>query len=124
MKKILINEIPTDNYGANNYSCGMEAIIFNPKDIKIEDVVKLPNVFLHPTHAANSLEIFAVMGTEEQYKKFYEYCKSCECTNIAVKERGGMPKIDDRDGWDELGKRIEELEAEFKPWYNMVLKGE
>ena len=124
MKKITINRIPADNYGTNNYSCGMEAIIFDAKDIKIEDVVKLPNVYLHPTHAANSLEIFAIRGTEEQYKKFYKDCKSCECTNIAVKERGGMPKIDDRDGWDELGRRIEELEAEFKPWYDMVLKGE
>ena len=68
----------------------MEAIIFNPSDIKVEDVVKLPNVFLHPTHAANSLEIFAILGTEEQYRKFYADCKSCQCTKIAVKERGGM----------------------------------
>ena len=72
MKNITVAGIPAQNYGSNNYSQGMEVIIFNPKDISVEKVKELPNVFLHPACEPNELEIFALLGTVEQFERFYE----------------------------------------------------
>ena len=114
MKKIEINGISADNYGSNNYSCGMEGIVFSTKDITVEQVKLLPNVFLHPTVEPNSYEIFALLGTKEQYEEFLKDAKESHCANKAFNELG-HPRNDNE--WNKLKSRIKELEAEFKPWY-------
>lgn len=115
MEKIIIQGIPAYNFGKNNYSCNMEAIIFNPKDISVQDVTMLEDIYLHPTCEPNSLEIFAIKGSNEDYLKFYKGCIESEMTKQAVKELG-YPKNSDE--WVAISIRIDNLVLNFKPWYN------
>lgn len=116
MKTIEIQGHKCTNFGSNNYSHGMEAVVFNPKDLTAKEVAALPGVFLHPTCKPNSLEIFALLGTQEQFKKFYKSAVEQYASNKAIKEFG-MPEHSDRDTWGKIHKLIEELEESFKPWY-------
>jgi hypothetical protein len=104
------------NFGKNNYSYNMEAIIFNPKDITPQEVSQLPNVFLHPEFEPNTLEIFALLGTKEQFTSFYEAVKRSCCTKAAI-SKFGMPRYEDRDTWSKINDYAEELESSFKAWY-------
>ena len=116
MKTIQIGGYTAQNFGSNNYSHEMEAIIFNPKDITPEQVKSLPNVFLHPTCEPNSMEIFALLGTKEQFDSFYKSEKSSYCSKKAV-DKFGLPKYDDRETWNKLHAYEKELESSFKAWY-------
>jgi hypothetical protein len=114
MEKIMISGVPAYNFGKNNYSCDMEAIVFNAQDVSVEEVSMLDNIYLHPICEPNSLEIFALRGTHDNFLKFYEGCIESEMTKQAVKELG-YPKTSDE--WVIVGIRIDELVSSFKPWY-------
>lgn len=116
MKTISIQGIEATNFGSNNYSHGMEAIIFDARKTNVEEIKKLDNVFLHPTIKPNSMEIFAVLGTKEQFAKFYNSAKDSYCAKKAV-DRFGLPKSDDRETWNKLHQYEEELNSNFKAWY-------
>lgn len=116
MKKEIIGDLLATNYGSNNYSCGMEAIVFNAMLTTIERVKGLPNVFLHPTVESNKLDIFALKGNQVQFKEFYESAKASHCAKKAF-DKFGMPEMDDTETWNKLHDYIEELKKEFKAWY-------
>lgn len=116
MNTIIISGHTANNFGSNNYSYDMEAIVFNHKDITVREVEKLPNVFLHPTVEPNSLEIFALLGTKEQFDKFYASAVATHCSKKAI-DKFGMPDYSDRDAWNELNSYRKDLESEFVPWY-------
>lgn len=111
MKKIFIAGIPAMNFGSNNYSYGLEAITFNPKDITPEQIVELEGCYLHPTCAPNSEEIFALMGTQEQYDKFYEDAIENHCVMMASREYDIMSE------YEEFSKLKDKLLSEFTPWF-------
>jgi len=117
MEKLTINGHVACNFGSNNYSHGMEAIVFNPSMTTIEQVKNLPNVFLHPTVEPNSLEIFALLGTQEQFDGFFKDAKETYCSQQAVKELGGIPSYNNEGAWKKIHEREDELWAEFKPWH-------
>lgn len=121
MKTIEINGYKAQNFGNNNYSYGMEAIIFNPKDITWQQVAELPNVFLHPTVAPNELEIFALLGTNEQFKDFYKSAIDSHISKQAV-SKFGIPDYDDRDAWNKLHKYEGLLHSEFVTWYDRAIE--
>ena len=112
--KTIISGYIVDNFGSNNYSHGMEAIVFNPKDVSVREVEKLTNVFLHPTVEPNSLEIFALMGTAEQFNSFYRDAVSSYCAKKAF-DKFGYPTTDE--GWTDLNRYAEDEEFDFVPWY-------
>lgn len=107
MRKTEINGIPCDSYGINNYSYGMELIVFNPKDISIEDVLKLDNVWLNPTAKANDLEIFAVKGTVQQYHSML----------IGQRKSQAVQKAYDRIGHFEFDIELQPEFIEWTPWF-------
>ena len=117
MKKITINGHVADNFGSNNYSHGMEAIVFSPTTTTIEQVKALPNVFLHPTVTPNSYEIFALLGTQEQFDEFFKSAKEAYCSKEAVQRCGGIPEYDDQDAWTKIHNLEDKLWDGFKPWY-------
>lgn len=57
--------------GVNNYSYGMELLVFNAKTITPLEIVKMSEMWLNPTAEPNSLEIFAIRGSFEQFIKLY-----------------------------------------------------
>lgn len=116
MKITTIQGITANNFGSNNYSCGMEAIIFNPQDTTVEQVRILPGVFLHPTCEPNSLGIFALLGTKEQFDEFYLRCVKSEITKRVI--GGNIPDMSDIEAWKLLNEKIDILVKEFVPWYN------
>lgn len=74
MKKITINGIEFNNFGKNNYSEGMELISVYPCPPDLVQRVlnkEFNGVFLNPSAPCGS-EFFGVLGTEEQYKLFYQ----------------------------------------------------
>lgn len=102
------------NFGSNNYSHGMEGVIFSPKDVTPEEIHTMEQFYLHPTETPNSQEIFALKGTPEQYLQFKESYKRQYVAKRIIEEFGI--------GWDDetkpaRDKRQEELEAEFKSWF-------
>ena len=114
MNKIEINGHKATDFGTNNYSCGMRAIIFNPNEVTIEEVKELPGVFLHPTVRPNSLEIFALLGTDEQFIEFYNSAVESHCSKQAFRELGNPT---DKEGWKKLSNHVDELKSSFIPWY-------
>lgn len=112
MKKILIAGIPANDFGVNNYSYGMSPITFSPKDIKVEDVHKLEGCFLHPTERPNSEEIFALLGTEEQYINFCAETKENYCVGKAALQYSIMGQ------YEEFCKLRDQYLKEYKRWFD------
>lgn len=108
MKKQNINGIEYTNFGSNNYSRGMEAVVFNPKDITPEDVHNLEGFYLHPTCEPNSLEIFALKGTLQNYVDFTDEVRRNESSLKASQRLNSF----DFDVYDTPEYQ------EFKPWHN------
>ena len=102
------------NMGTNNYSEGMEAVIFRTQDV--DKVKSLPNVYLHPSIKPDESGIYTIVGTEENYKKFYQSVVKSNAAKQAFNEIG-QPNYDDREAWDKIHNRCMELEETFKPWY-------
>lgn len=112
MNKETINGIEYINFGSNNYSCGMEAVTFNPKDISPDEVAKLPGFFLHPGLEPNSHEIFALKGTLSQYLEFFKAVVDSKATKYAVGIFGLNPQ-----SWDEFRETEQRFKDRFKPWF-------
>jgi hypothetical protein len=116
MKKIQIEDIEATDLGTNNYSSGMSAIVFDHKTTTVEQVTKLPNVFLHPLVKPDTLDIFAVYGTAEQFDVFYKHCVE----SYAAKEafaKFGIPENEDAETWSKVHAFCEEIINNFVPWY-------
>lgn len=112
MKKETINGIEYTNFGSNNYSCGLEAVTFDPKDISPEEVAKLPGFFLHPGLRSDDYQVFALKGTFPQYLKFLKAVVDNEAAKHAVSKFGLSPE-----SWEEFHKAEQEFRDNFKPWF-------
>lgn len=112
MNKETVNGIEYTNFGSNNYSRGMEAVIFDPKTITPEEVAKLPGFFLHPELEPNSREIFALKGTLLQYLEFFKAVVDSEATKYAVSIFGLNPQ-----SWDEFHETEQRFKDRFRPWF-------
>lgn len=112
MKKETINGVEYTNFGSNNYSRGMEAVTFDPKDITPEEVAKLPGFFLHPSLEPNSCEIFALKGTTPQYLEFFKAVVDHEAAKYAISIFGLNPQ-----SWDEFSETEQEFKDNFRPWF-------
>jgi len=117
MEKIDINGHIAVNFGSNNYSHGVKAVIFNPATISVEQVKALPSIYLHPTLKPNSLEIFALMGSDKQFEEFYKSAKETYCSQKAVEKFGGIPQYDDKATWKQIHDEEDRLWNDFQPWY-------
>lgn len=118
MKKEIFAGYNILNFGENHYSYGMQAVVFNTKEVDYKTVAELEGVFLHPTTSVNECDIFALLGTKEQFDKFYQQVKEGHCATIAFKEVGGHPADPNSPLWKTISDRVKELEKEFKPWYD------
>ena len=87
---IIINNsiVNFDNYGSNNYSHDMQAVVFNPKDIDKTNLESTGIFFIHPTLESNNLEIFALMGTKAQFDIFKPDAIESYCTKKACDKYG------------------------------------
>lgn len=112
MQKSTINGIEYTNFGSNNYSRGMEAVTFDPKDITPEEVAKLPGFFLHPGLKPNSHEIYALKGTLPQYLEFFKAVVDSEATRYAVCIHSLNPQ-----SWDEFHETEQRFKDRFRPWF-------
>lgn len=93
MENIFIGGIQFINFGANNYSCGMELIACDnpPKDL-IDKFLAGTNgferVWLNPCAPCTEYTFYGVMGTYEQYKKFYIAQREAIIAKAMVKRFG------------------------------------
>jgi hypothetical protein len=114
MKTITINEIEFNNFGKNNYSCGMELITLYPcpKDL-VQRVLnkEFEGVYLNPSVPCGS-EFFGVLGTDEQYKEFYSRQRNAIIGEKIV-DKFGFGQVD-RIEWEEYKR---ELENSYKDWW-------
>lgn len=118
MEKLVINGYAFNNFGENNYSHGMELITSTDR---VEEIVKkvrlqepgFENVWFNPSAPCNSFEFFGVLGTEEQYKKFYEEQKASQIAKKMI-EVFGWNNWPDK----EITDRYEtKLLANYKDWW-------
>ena len=117
MKKITINGIEFNNFGSNNYSCEMELItVTNPPKGLVGRVLAgaepgFENIWLNPSAPCNEFEFFGVLGTHEQYKKFYQSQKEAQIGKAMVNKFGfGC--------WpDEAFTYEKELRKNYKDWW-------
>ena len=100
--------------GTNNYSYDMERVIFRTQDIEI--VKSLPNVFIHPEVKPDESGIYTIVGTKENYSKFHKAVIDSWAAKKAINELG-MPDYNDRNAWDKVNNRVDELKKQFVPWY-------
>ncbi len=121
MKSIIIEGLLGTNFGENNYSNGMEAITFNIMMNSIDKIMNTEGLFPHPTQEPNTLEVYMLRGTQEQYDELYPQLVESYCTSQVIDENG-MPSMSDADAWSDLTEKIEEEVINFVPWYNKKLK--
>ena len=121
MKSIIIEGLLGDNYGTNNYSNGMEVIVFNTMINSVDKIMNTEGLFPHPTQEPNSLEIYMLKGTKEQYDELYPQLVESYCTSQVI-NANGMPSMSDRDAWSDLAEKIEEEVINFVPWYKNIIK--
>ena len=105
------------NFGSNNYSYGMLPITFNMSEISIGQVAALENIFLNPTAEPDSLNIFALYGTQEQFDNLLKRQHQTWASKKACAEVGGIPANEDRETWNKLHELEDKYYAEFTPWY-------
>ena len=117
MNKVIIHGVEAYNFGSNNYSFGMEAVVFNPANVTVKQIKEMDGVFLHPTCKPNRLEIFALLGTQEQFDKFYPSCVEAEMAKLA-QSKLGVPNYEDSAAWQSFVAFTDDLVASFIPWYD------
>lgn len=119
MEKIIINNVEFCNFGANNYSGGMELITCYPMpENMVEDVLqgKYPGVYLNPSAPCGE-EFFGLLGTPEQYEEVYKKQRECQISKAAVAKAGGFAAM--REMPHEEWRAIEtQCENEYKDWWN------
>ena len=118
MEKININGYEFCNFGENNYSHGMELITSTDRPTEILEKVKLQepgfeNIWFNPSAPCNDFEFFGVLGTEEQYKEFYEEQKASQISKKMI-EAFGWNNWPDK----EITDRYEmKLLTNYKDWW-------
>ena len=117
MKKFILNGVEFNNFGANNYSNGMELIscYLAPKDI-VQRVLngEFHGVWLNPSAPYyEGGEFFAVFGTYEQYKTLYKDQVESQISKKMIDEFGwsDWPDL-------EITRAYEsKLQQEYKDWW-------
>lgn len=120
MEKFTINGVEFESCGPNNYSCGMELV-----SVKINSSEESENltkrvlngdfhgIYLNPSAPYFDDEFFAVFGTKDQYKEFYEKQKKSQISKKMIDKFGwGLwpsPKI--------TNAYEEELRKNYKDWW-------
>lgn len=116
MKKVALNsKVQYTTFGSNNYTNGMEAVIFDPETITWEEIRCVEGFYLNPFYKPNSQEIFSLKGTQEQYSKWYRDGIVTHSTKKAVQKYG--LRFNDECINRQREELIEKLCLEFKPWY-------
>jgi len=107
-------------FEASEYTCGMVPVIFSPKNISVQGVADLApeGFYLNPNQSPDSLQIFAMRGTKEQFDQFYIICAEAE----AVKKSCALYGLDCQDEKKNKLRNdlMEYLFKSFKPWYEGV----
>lgn len=103
------------NFGEDNFSHGMEKVTFNPREITWQEVHELPGIFLHPAKKADSHEIFALKGTEDQFNKLYESCRVGSASLRVFNEIGF--EGDTKEDIQKTRALLDRYEREFIAWY-------
>lgn len=118
MSYITIQGVPAYAFGANNYSNGLNPVTFHPKDVSVQEIKEMKGVFLNPFSSPNSLEIFALVGTDEQYHSWYKMGLASWASKKAINQVGkGIPAFDDRESWELIHAYELVYKHEFKPWW-------
>ena len=133
MEKLTLNNVEFNWFGTNNYSNGMELVtVTNPSKDLVQRVlnkeifgtwasptpskaVKFTKkfVFLNPSAPCGDFEFFGVLGTEEQYNKFYKTQVDAQIANAMI-EKFGWSDWPER----EITKAYEaELRKNYKDWW-------
>lgn len=112
MDKVSINGVWFADFGSNNYSCGMH-LISTCAAITVEQVLagEFPGVYLNPSAPWTDEECFCVLGTPEQYEKFYQNQVDAQISKRLCEQGGlGLPIY----AYRELR---ESIENEYKDWW-------
>ena len=119
MKKFTINGIEFNNFGSNNYSCGMELVtVNNPSKDFVQRVLKgeFYGIYLNPSAPCCEEEFFGVFGTSEQYKEFYKRQREAQITELLIKKFGSWAQIAELDN-EEFREAKKEIESTYKDWW-------
>lgn len=114
MNKTIINGVEFNNFGANNYSDGMELISLYPCPSDLVQRVlnkEFEGVYLNPSAPCGS-EFFGVLGSEEQYKQFYAHQKNALIGGKMV-EKFGFNTVAPQE-WEAYKA---EVENSYKDWW-------
>lgn len=113
METITINNTEFNNFGSNNYSCGMELVSLYPAPANIvKDVLegKYPGLYLNPSAPCGS-EFFGVYGTPEQYEEFYKRQRDSQISSQLLAKIGFNF---DHPNYREIEA---EVKANYKDWW-------
>lgn len=99
-------------FGVNNYSNGMNPVVFaSPYNLGSIKQLKSCGYFLNPFAEPDSEGVYALRGTEEQFKDFFEEGKEAWATKEAQKKFSLMNE------WEQFSKFQGDLLKSFVPWY-------
>lgn len=118
MKKVTINGVEFNDFGANNYSNGMRLVTCYPMpENMISDVLagKYKGVYLNPS-ARCSEEFFGVLGTPEQYKTFKERQEESQISSRIINQAGGFHEFE-RLSLEEYRRIEQEVRSAYKNWW-------
>jgi len=118
MEKLVINGYTFNNFGENNYSNGMQLITSTDRPQEILEKVKLQEpgfecVWFDPSAPCHSFEFYGVLGTEEQYKEFYQNQRDSQIAKKMI-EKFGWNNWPDREITEAYKN---ELIANYKDWW-------
>lgn len=118
MEKLIINSYTFNNFGENNYSNGMQLITSTDRPQEILEKVKLQEpgfecVWFNPSAPCNDSEFFGVLGTEEQYKEFYQNQRDSQISKKMIEKFGcnNWPAREITEAYED------ELIANYKDWW-------
>lgn len=114
MQTIEVNGIKFNDFGTNNYSCGMRLISLYPMpEGMVKDVLrgKYPNVYLNPSAPCNE-EFFGVYGEPKDYIAFYNLQKNSQISSELLR----------RINWDfnhpQYREILSEIKENYKDWWD------
>lgn len=118
MKKVTINGVEFNDFGANNYSNGMRLVTCYPMpENMISDVLagKYKGVYLNPSARCGE-EFFGVLGTAEQYKEFKERQEESQISSRIINQAGGFREFE-RLSPEEYRRIEQEVRSAYKNWW-------
>lgn len=128
MKQINMYGLDMTNFGANNYSGGMELIYCYRKEGDVMSIVKkvlngeMYGVWLNPGAKCTPFEFYGLFGTQEQYKEVYTSQVDLCIAKEVVSRFGGIDNYlkSSNEDWEVVRKVEQQIRGSYVDWWKCI----